>query len=92
MPVALYQSFFFSATLPKPIEKLIERFGRDPVHVKVKTRDTSKNVEQDVIRVARGVDKIDVLSELLEKTDEFKKVLILFKTYPLIPGCSWFFN
>lgn len=70
------QGFFFSATLPKPIEKLIEQFGKDPVHVMVKTRDTSKNVEQDIIRVARGVEKIDVLSELLEKSDEFKKVLI----------------
>jgi ATP-dependent RNA helicase RhlE len=70
------QNFFFSATLPKEIEKLIEEFTKDPVRVMVKTRDTSKNVEQDVVRVARGVDKIDVLSELLSKTDEFKKVLI----------------
>ncbi len=70
------QSYFFSATLPKPIEKLIEKFGKDPVHVIVKTRDTAKNVEQDVIRVARGVEKIDALSELLEKSSEFKKVLI----------------
>lgn len=70
------QTFLFSATLPKPIEKLIEQFGKDPVHVMVKTRDTSKNVEQDIIRVSRGVEKIDVLSELLEKSDEFKKVLI----------------
>ncbi len=70
------QSFFFSATLPKPIEKLIERFANDPVKVMVKTRDTSKNVEQDVVRLERGVDKIDALSELLNKKDEFKKVLI----------------
>ncbi len=70
------QSFFFSATLPKPIEKLIEQFAADPVRVLVKTRDTSKNVEQDVVRVARGVDKIDVLAELLGNTTEFKKVVI----------------
>jgi len=70
------QNLFFSATLPKPIEKLIERFTSDPVRVMVKTRDTSKNVEQDVVRVARGVEKIDVLAELLSKKDEFKKVLI----------------
>ena len=36
----------------KPIEKLIEQFANDPVRVMVKTRDTSKNVEQDVVRVA----------------------------------------
>lgn len=70
------QGFFFSATLPKPIEKLIEKFAKDPVRVMVKTRDTSKNVEQDIVRVARGVEKIDVLTELLQKNDEFKKVVI----------------
>ena len=70
------QGLFFSATLPKPIENLIGQFANDPVRVVVKTRDTSKNVEQDVIRVARGVDKIEVLSELLSKATEFKKVLI----------------
>jgi superfamily II DNA/RNA helicase len=69
------QSFFFSATLPKPIEILISKFANDPVRVLVKTRDTSKNVEQDVVRVARGVEKIDVLSELLAGK-EFKKVVI----------------
>lgn len=70
------QGFFFSATLPKPIEKLIERFAKDPVKVMVKTRDTSKNVEQDVIRVNSGANKIDILCDLLNKEKEFKKVLI----------------
>lgn len=69
------QSYFFSATLPKPIETLINTFANDPVRVLVKTRDTSKNVEQDVIRVARGSEKIDVLAELLSGS-EFKKVVI----------------
>ncbi len=70
------QGFFFSATLPKPIEKLIERFATDPVKVMVKTRDTSKNVEQDVIRINRDSNKIDILCELLDNEKEFKKVLI----------------
>jgi ATP-dependent RNA helicase RhlE len=70
------QSFFFSATLPKPIEALIARFASDPVSIMVKTRDTSKNVEQDVVRVARGVEKIDVLADMLANQEEFKKVLI----------------
>jgi superfamily II DNA/RNA helicase len=70
------QNFLFSATLPTTIEKLIAKFTHDPVRVMVKTRDTSKNVEQDVIRVARGIDKIDVLCDLLSNESEFKKVLI----------------
>lgn len=70
------QGFFFSATLPKPIEKLIERFANNPVKVMVKTRDTSKNVEQDILRINRESNKIDVLCDLLDKEKEFKKVLI----------------
>ena len=70
------QNFLFSATLPTTIEKLIAKFTHDPVRVMVKTRDTSKNVEQDVVRVARGIDKIDVLCDLLSNETEFKKVLI----------------
>jgi superfamily II DNA/RNA helicase len=70
------QGFFFSATLPKPIEKLIEQFSHDPVRIMVKTRDTSKNVEQDIVRVERGANKIDVLADLLSKSSEFKKVVI----------------
>lgn len=69
------QGFFFSATLPKNIENLILKFSHDPVRIMVKTRDTSKNVEQDVIRVGRGIEKIDVLSELL-LGNEFNKVVI----------------
>lgn len=69
------QSFFFSATLPKPIENLISKFGKDPVRVVVKTRDTSGNVEQDIIRVTKGTEKIEVLAELLSSA-EFKKVVI----------------
>lgn len=70
------QGLFFSATLPKPIENLIEKFSQNPVKIMVKTRDTSKNVEQDIIKVLKGQDKIEVLCDLLNKKDEFKKVLI----------------
>lgn len=69
------QCLFFSATFPKAIEKLVEKFTRDAVHVMVKTRDTSKNVEQDIIRMNPGTTKIDVLEKLL-KGKEFSKVLI----------------
>jgi ATP-dependent RNA helicase RhlE len=69
------QSFFFSATLPKEIEKLIEKFANNPVKIIVKKRDTSKNVEQDIIRINRGENKIDILAELLSKK-EFQRVLI----------------
>jgi superfamily II DNA/RNA helicase len=73
------QTLFFSATLSPTIEKLIKEFLKEPVRISVKTRDTSKNVEQDVVRIGRGVNKIDVLHELLNK-EEFSKVLIFGRT------------
>ncbi|MEK7612186.1 MAG: DEAD/DEAH box helicase [Patescibacteria group bacterium] len=72
-------TLFFSATLSQEIEGLIKEFLRNPVTISVKTRDTAKNVDQDVIKVQRGKDKIDLLHELLIQP-EFSKVLIFGKT------------
>jgi superfamily II DNA/RNA helicase len=72
-------TLFFSATLSPEIERLIGEFLNNPVRISVKTRDTSKNVEQDIVRVARGLNKIDVLKELLQNED-FNKVIIFGRT------------
>lgn len=72
-------TLFFSATLSNEIEKMIGEFLHEPVRISVKTRDTSKNVEQDIVRVARGLNKVDVLGELLAKED-FNKVIIFGRT------------
>lgn len=72
-------TLFFSATMGKEIEKLIGDFLENPVIISVKTRDTSKNVEQDVIRIPRGKDKFEVLVELL-KNREFSRVLVFGRT------------
>lgn len=71
-------TLFFSATLSPEIEKLIHEFLTTPVRVSVKTQDTSKNVHQDIIRVA-GKKKIDILRDLLIQP-EFKKVLVFGRT------------
>lgn len=73
------QTLFFSATLSNEIEKLIGEFLREPVRISVKTRDTSKNVEQDIVRVERGANKLDVLHDLLNQ-EGFSKVLIFGRT------------
>lgn len=72
-------TLFFSATLSPEIEKLIGEFLREPVRISVKTRDTSKNIEQDIVRVARGTNKLDVLGQLLANED-FQKVIIFGRT------------
>lgn len=72
-------TLFFSATLSPEIAVLIKDFLKEPVMVSVKTQDTSKNVEQDVVKIKAGEDKLEVLHDLLIQP-EFKKVLIFGRT------------
>lgn len=72
-------TLFFSATMSDDIKKLINEFLHEPVSISVKTRDTSKNVDQDVIRVKPGEEKINVLQDLLTQPD-FNKVLVFGRT------------
>lgn len=74
-----HHSLFFSATLSHAIEVLITEFLKAPIRISVKTRDTSKQVDQDVVRVGGSNSKMDVLQDLLANP-EFKKVLIFGRT------------
>lgn len=71
-------TLFFSATMSPEISALIKEFLNDPVTVSVKTGDTAKNVDQDIIKT-RGSEKMQKLHDLLI-CDEFKKVLIFGRT------------
>jgi superfamily II DNA/RNA helicase len=73
------QTLFFSATLAPEIEKLVKEFLKDPVKISIIKRETSANVDQDVVRVKHGEDKIDVLQNMLAKT-HFQKVLVFTRT------------
>ena len=72
-------TLFFSATLSSDIEKLIHEFLNDPVRVSVKVSDSSKNVDQDIIRIAHGRTKYEHLHELLS-LPEFSKVMVFCRT------------
>jgi superfamily II DNA/RNA helicase len=69
------QSLFFSATLSPEIKLLCNDFLNNPITISVKTRDTAKNVDQDIVRVGHQKDKLDVLHEILNNP-ECSKVLI----------------
>jgi ATP-dependent RNA helicase RhlE len=75
---AVRHTLFFSATLSKEIEVLIKDFLKEPIRISVKTQDTSKNVDQDVVRVGKGT-KLEVLHNLLAQSS-FSKVLIFGRT------------
>jgi superfamily II DNA/RNA helicase len=72
-------TLFFSATMSREIERLIGDFLKSPVVISVKTRDTAKNVDQDVVRIERGMDKFETLVNLLKDRD-FTKVLVFART------------
>jgi superfamily II DNA/RNA helicase len=71
-------TLFFTATLSRDIERLVHDFLKNPVQIKIKTRDTAALVDQDVVRVA-GRDKLTVLQELLSQP-EFEKVIVFDRT------------
>ena len=73
------QTLLFSATITSEIDKLIKEFLTNPEKISVKTGETARNVEQDIIRVPQGTDKIEHLSNLLSRK-EFSKVLIFGRT------------
>lgn len=59
------QSFFFSATLDGRVKTIIDQFSADPIHIVVKTSDTSENVDQNIVTYATNNEKIDKLHDLL---------------------------
>jgi ATP-dependent RNA helicase RhlE len=72
-------TLFFSATFSKEIEALVSQFLKNPVRISVKTQDTAKNVEQDVVKITPDTTKLAVLEKLLA-LPEFNKVLVFGKT------------
>lgn len=74
-----HQTLFFSATISREIEKIIWEFTENPTRISVKSRDTSENVEQDIIKIDQGKTKLGVLHNLLNQK-EFNKVLIFGRT------------
>lgn len=70
---------FFSATMTKDIEKIALEILKNPVTVSVAKGNTTDNVHQDVIHLAKGEVKMDKLHELLS-TKEVKKAIIFENT------------
>jgi len=73
------QTLLFSATISSEVERVIGEFLKAPVCISVKIGDTPKNIEQDIVKVVHGHDKLDVLVSLLIQK-EFSKVLIFGRT------------
>lgn len=81
-----HQTLFFSATVDRKIEHLIDSILVDPVKISVKTQESSKNVEQNIVRVRRE-DKENMLHRLLSQ-NEFRKVLVFGGTKSIVEKLS----
>lgn len=69
------QTMLFSATMPKEIEKMANSYLFKPVRVEVsKTGDTGKDIEQELVVVARD-QKMSILKTLLK---EHKGTVLVF--------------
>jgi ATP-dependent RNA helicase DeaD len=61
-----HQTLLFSATMPAPIQRMAERFMKDPQIVRVKTKEvTVSSIEQHYIEIPEK-DKFDILTRLLD--------------------------
>jgi len=80
------QTLFFSATMDRKIETLVNSFLQNPVKISVKTQNSSDHVEQNVVMVNRN-NKEEMLLKLL-KQSEFKKVLIFGGTKMIVERIS----
>ncbi len=83
------QTLFFSATLSDDIKALTSKFLKDPVFISVIKGETSRNIDQDVVRInkenkfsklceilaSEGTDKILIFREMKYAVDELEKEL-----------------
>jgi superfamily II DNA/RNA helicase len=80
------QTLFFSATIDRKIQPLIDQFLTDPVRISVESANASTHVEQNIVRVERYA-KEEKLQQLM-RLPEFKKVLIFGATRRIVEKLS----
>lgn len=69
------QSLFFSATMDEKIAALTLNYLKNPITVEISSRPTSENVQQDVVFVEQGEDKLDKLHTILQKKECYKTLV-----------------
>ncbi len=73
------QILLFSATFGVEIERLVKQFLVNPERISIQTKEVSKQIDQDIVRVSASQDKIEILHDLLIQT-HFEKVLVFTRT------------
>ncbi len=73
------QIMLFSATFSNEIERIVNTFLVHPKKIVIQSRDTASQIDQDVVRVKSGMNKMEMLHDLLIQS-QFEKVLIFSRT------------
>lgn len=74
------QNLMFSATLNEDVEMMIENYFTKPVYVELITRGTPlEKIIQHAYHVPNFYTKVNLLENLLQTDNEFKKVLVFVK-------------
>lgn len=73
------QVLLFSATFGSELEKLVKQFLINPERISIQTREISKQIDQDIVRITDKQQKIEVLHNLLIQ-NTFEKVLVFTRT------------
>jgi ATP-dependent RNA helicase DeaD len=74
------QTALFSATMPEPIRRIAQRYQRDPQQVKIRSATTTVAAIRQRYWQARGADKLEALTRILEVEEDFDAALIFVRT------------
>jgi len=77
---ATRQTALFSATMPEPIRRITKRYQRDPEQIKIKAATTTVSTIRQRYWIARGADKLDALTRMLEVEEDFDAAIIFVRT------------
>ena len=73
------QTLFFSATFQPAVKALCSDFMNDPVTITIASRDTSSNVEQEVIKYSGAEDRFAKLLKIIDH-EKSNRILIFRET------------
>jgi ATP-dependent RNA helicase RhlE len=75
------QNLLFSATFPEKVDRLSDEFLLFPNRIEITPQATPvETVEQQIYRLPNFPSKLNLLQDLLEDREEFKKVIIFTRT------------
>lgn len=73
------QTALFSATMPKPIREIAEKYLQNPQHITIKVKTTTAETIRQRYWPVSGLHKLDALTRILE-AEPFEGVIIFVRT------------